>query len=145
MTNPKTDNKPTLLDNIDMDELVGTTNLDIIDKYDIIDKDDTTTIRKVVIKSLPEPKFIKEIKGKPFNKYLLYMLISDSGKLYSLNVDAISTRRSIGSIAIKLCKAKTKEQVDLSIVIGKLVGIKREAFTTSYGEHKPLKFFLLSD
>lgn len=148
MTPKETENIPkipSIIDDIDLNELIKTTNLNIIEKYNLIPTDDLTTARRVVIKSLPKPVFVKKIKNTEFNKYLLFMTISDNGKLYSINVDAISTRRSLIACAIKTSNIANKDDIDLSVLIDKMVGIKRTSFKDSYGIHTPLNFYILSE
>ena len=149
MVDKKTDNtekaKESFFDDINLKEIVKTTNMDILDKYDLIEADDNTTIRKVKIIELPKKVLVKEIKGKPFNKKLWFMTISDNGKLYSLNADSISLRRSIVSLAIKLSKAKTEQEIDFEKILNVLVGICRTKFEDSFGIHTPYNFFPLQE
>lgn len=127
-----------LLDDIDLDELIETTNLDILPKYEAIDKDDLTTIRKVVIHSLPKFSYVEKV-----GKDLRFMVISENGVKFSLPADSIALRRSLISLAIKECKATTKEAIDMSKVIGKMYGIKRERFEAKGFTQAPYKFFNL--
>jgi len=143
---PKKTEIKTFLDDIDLDELVDTTWMDILPKYDLIPKDDLLTSRKVKILVLPKQKYIEKTKdGKVIDKELWFMAISDNDVKYSLNADSIALRRSIGSIAIKLSKAKVKSEIDLSKVLNVLVGIKRREFTAKGFKQAPLQFFLLSE
>lgn len=131
-------NETSVFDDINLDELINTTNLNISDKYDMIDADDLKTIRKVKIVELPVRKNVKK-----FNKDLLFMKISDNDKVFSIGADSISLRRSLLACAIKLCNAETKEQIDLSVLIGKLVNIQRTEFKDSYGKHTPYNFSII--
>jgi len=138
--NVKSDNAEniSLYDDIDLDEIVETTNLNILPKYEQIAKDDLTTIRKIVILSLPKPVYIEKVK-----KQLRFMMISENGVKFSLPADSIALRRSLISLAIKESKAKSKDDIDMSKVIGKMYGIKREQFTAKGFTQSPFKFFEL--
>ena len=128
------------LDNHDLNELITTTNKDIKPKYEMIPKGNTDIIRKVIIISLPKD-FISEKKGLE----LTAMTINDTGIEYSLPFDSVALQRSLISLAIKECDAKTVKDIDLSKVIGKMYGIKREQFTAKGFTQSPLKFFNLSE
>jgi len=138
--NVKSDNTEniSLYDDIDLDEIVETTNLNILPKYEQIGKDDLTTIRKIIILSLPKPVYIEKVK-----KQLRFMMISENGVKFSLPADSIALRRSLISLAIKESKAKSKDDIDMSKVIGKMYGIKREQFTAKGFTQSPFKFFEL--
>jgi len=132
------------LDNHDLDELIDTTNKEIKPKYEMIPKGNTEIIRKVIISTLPKD-FISEKKGLE----LTAMVIIDNGIEYSLPFDSIALQRSLISLAIKECEAKTKKDIDLSKLLGKMYGIKREQFTVNKNNktftQAPLKFFRLSE
>lgn len=133
--------KANLLDNIDLVELIETTNLDILPNFQksVIVESDLTTIRRVIINSLPTSKFIKKV-----GKELLFMTIIYNGIKYSLSADSIALRRSLYSLAIKECNAKTKDDIDLSSILGKKFVIKRREFTSKSGfTASPLQFFSL--
>ena len=127
-----------LFKDIDLAELLETTNMDILPKYNLISENDLTTIRKVKIEKLPYTKYIEKVE-----KELTFMIISDNGIKYSLSCDSIALRRSILSCAIKITKAKDIESIDLSKIVGILLGIKREKFTAKGFTQSPFKFFVL--
>ena len=134
--------KETWLDQHDLTEIIATTNLDILPKYEIIAENDLITSRKVIIDSIPVRKFISKA-----NKDLDYITIIDSGIKYNLPFNSIALQRSYISLAIKECKATTIKEIDFSKILGKMYGIKREQFTinrdnTLYTQ-APLKFFIL--
>lgn len=119
------------LGNHDFNEIIETTNMEILDKYDLIPKDDFTKIRKVKIMTLPTTKQVdsKEFKGK-----MTTMTINDSGKLYNLRCNSIATQRSIIQMAIKESqkhlkrKLKDKKEIDMSLILGKLYNLSRKSF-----------------
>lgn len=138
------DNKDFIIPNdIDIDELIETTNLNILPDYakEIIPKDDFQTTRKVVIETLPK---IKNIDTEKFTGKRRFMTISDNGILYSVAIDSISFYRSFIALDIKINKVKEKKDIDLSRLIGKTVGIKRIQFTNKDGlTNQCLNFFPL--
>ena len=135
------------LDGINLTELIETTNMDIKPKYSLIPKDDFLTIRRVSIISLPITKDVVKNKGTKNEKTLSlsFMEISDNGIIYSLPANSMSLRRSIISCAITLSEIKDIKDLDLSVVLGKLLGIKREKFTAKGYDAQALKFFLLME
>ena len=138
--NKSNDSMETWLDEHNLDEIVETTNLDILPKYDIIPKDDLITIRKVVISGIP--KRVDVVKDGS-NLSLDFLSITDSGVKYSLPFNSKALQRSYISLAIKECKAKDKTEIDFSKIIGKMYGLKREQFTAKGFTQAPLKFFRL--
>ena len=129
------------LDNHDLDELIETTNMKILPKYEIIVENDLITSRKVIINSLPKKVFVEKA-----NQDLEYMTIIDSGIKYSLPFNSKALQRSLISLAIKESKAKTRETIDMSKVLGKMYIIKRKQFTSKSGfTTAPLSFFPLSE
>jgi len=128
------------LDKHDLDEIIKTTNLNILPKYEIIQENDLLTTRKVIIDGIP--KRVDVIKDNT-NLKLLYLTIIDSGVHYSLPLNSIALQRSYIALAIKECKATSKEQIDFSKIIGKMYGLKRETFTSKGYTQSPLKFFRL--
>lgn len=128
-----------IFSDIDLTEIVKTTNLDIKPKYDLIPKGDLLTIRNVSIVSLPKYKLVI-VDGAEMN--LMFMELNDNGIIYSLPCSSVALRRSIVAIAIRLCGAKTQAEIDISKVIGTQLCIKREQFTAKGFTQSPLKFFL---
>ena len=126
------------LDTHDLNEVINTTNLEILPKYDIIAKDDLITTRKVVIDSLPIRKFIEKA-----NKDLDYITIVDNGIKYSLPFNSIALQRSYIALAIKESNATKQSEIDFSKILGKTYGLKREKFTAHGYEQAPLKFYSL--
>ena len=126
------------LDTHDLNEVINTTNLDILPKYDIIIENDLITTRKVIIDSLPIRKFIEKA-----NKDLDYITIIDNGIKYSLPFNSVALQRSFISLAIKESKATKQEEIDFSKILGKMYGLKREQFTAQGFTQSPLKFFSL--
>lgn len=125
----------TFFDDIDLNELIETTKLEILPKYDIIKEDDLTTSRKVIIESLPIKKFIEKI-----GKELWFMEISDNGIRYSLPCNSIALRRSLIALAIDK-NTNDKTEIDFSKILGKSAFIKREQFTAKGFTQAPLKFY----
>ena len=144
MVDKKTENVKTdsWIDTHDLNEVIETTNLDILPKYDLIKESDLITVRKVVIMSLPKNVEVVK-KGKMLS--LHFITISDNGINYSLPFNSIALQRSFLSIAIKESKAKSKTEIDLSKVLGKMLGLKREQFEAHGFIQAPLKFFLLEN
>lgn len=132
-------------DNIDISELIETTNLNILENFanTIIPKDDFQTTRRIIIESLPK---VKDIDTKKFKGTRRFMTISDNGILYSLPIDSISLYRSFIALDIKMNDVKEKSEIDLSRLIGRQVGIKRIEFTNKDGlVNQCLNFFPLVD
>ena len=136
----KTDkkDKTSWLDTHDLNEIINTTNLDILPKYEIISENDLITTRKVIIDSLPIRKFIEKA-----NKDLDYITIIDNGIKYSLPFNSIALQRSYIALAIKESKATKQSEIDFSMILGKTYGLKREKFTAHGFEQAPLKFYSL--
>ena len=128
------------LDSHNLDEIIDTTNLDILPKYDIIQENDLITIRKVVIAGIP--KRVDVVK-EGTNLTLDFLSITDSGVKYSLPFNSKALQRSYIALAIKECKATNKSEIDFSKIIGKMYGLKREQFTAKGFTQAPLKFFRL--
>lgn len=135
----------TWLDEHDLDEIINTTHMEIIDTYNIIEKDDLLHSRKVIIETLPEIKVVE--KGEHQGLELTTMNITDQGKLYQLLLNAKSTQRSIIRMAILESekqlnrKIKDKSEIDMSLIIGKLYLLKRERVKVKgYPEQRPLIF-----
>ena len=127
---------------IDIDELIETTKLEILPKYETIKPKDTTTERIVKIVSLPKAKFIeKKADGSLLNKDLLFMTISDNSIVYSLSAESIALRRSLIALAMKLCNAEVKADIDMSVLIDKYAIIKRVEFTAKGFTQSPIQFF----
>lgn len=127
---------------IDMDELIKTTNLNILPDYakEVIIKDDFLTSRKVIIDSLP---VWKDIKGKNWSGRRRIMTIIDNGKRYNAIIDSTSFMRSLIALDIKMNKVIDKYGIDLSRLIGKEVGIHRIQFTNKNGLlNQALNFFI---
>ena len=137
--------KSAITDNIDISELIETTNLNILENFanTIIPKDDFQTTRRIIIESLPK---VKDIDTKKFKGTRRFMTISDNGILYSLPIDSISLYRSFIALDIKMNDVKEKSEIDLSRLIGRQVGIKRIEFTNKDGlVNQCLNFFPLVD
>ena len=132
---------PNWLSQHNLNEIMETSKLDILPKYDIITENDLITSRKVVILSLPESKEIKK-DDKVLN--LTFITISDNDIAYSLPFNSIALQRSFITLAIQMSKAKSQKDIDFSKVLGKFVGIKREQFTAKGFTQSPLKFYNLS-
>ena len=128
------------LNSHDLNELIETTKLEILPKYDLIKPDDLITSRKVKILSLPVSKYIEK-DGKKLN--LTFITISDNDIAYSLPFNSIALQRSLLSLAIEKSKADIKENIDLSVVLNVLIGIKREQFTAKGFTQSPYKFYNL--
>ena len=130
---------------LDLTEIVETTNLDIKPKFLAIPKDDFLTVRKVQIISLPVQKDVILDKGKKTERAgkLFYMEINDNDVIYSLPANAVALRRSIIACAVKLSGAVDEKGIDLSIVLNKLLGIKRVSFTAKGFIAQSLIFFPL--
>ncbi len=131
---------PNWLDNHNLDEIFSTTKLGILEKYNLIPDDDFTTVRKVMIQTLPEAKEVEK-DGK---KVCIYVMeIRDGLTTYQLSASSLALQRSILECAIKLSKAKDKSEIKLDSVLNKLVGIKRVAFKAQGFDATALKFFIL--
>jgi len=128
------------LDEHNLNELIDTTNLNILPKYDMIPKDDLITTRKVVIVSLPKAVSVEK-DGTMLN--LQFITISDNGITFSLPFNSKALQRSLISLAIKESKAIHKKDIDFSKILGKMYGLKREQFTTKGYTQSPLKFYRL--
>jgi len=139
-TSNKVDTNETWLDSHDLNELIETTKLEILPKYDLIQEDDLLTSRKVIIESLPESKEIVK-NGKTLN--LTFITIRDNDIKYSLPFNSKALQRSLIQIAIKESKAIKQTDIDLSKVIGKFVGLKREQFEAKGFIQQPYKFYSL--
>lgn len=141
MTGEKNEAKETnWLDDHDLDEIIETSKLDILPKYELIKKGDLITSRKIMIIGLPETKIIEK-DGETLK--LTFITIKDNDIKYSLPFNSKALQRSLVSLAIKESKAKTKKDIDFSKVLGKLIGIKREEFTAKGFTQAPHKFFSL--
>lgn len=126
------------LDEHDLTEVIETAKLKILEQYNLIPKDDFITTRKVIIQTLPERKFIEKA-----NRELEVMVISDNGIKYNLWFNSKSLQRSFLKLAIHFSKAESKEQIDLSKPIGKLVGLKRIQFKAQGYDAQALNFYIL--
>lgn len=147
MTTDKKETKETKqaknwLDFHDLKEIYETTMLKILPKYEMIKKDDLTTMRKIKILSLPIDKIVEKDNE---TLDLTFINISDNDVSYSLPFNSKALQRSLISLAINVCNAKSISEIDLSKVIGKIIGIKRERFTAKGFTQSPLKFFLLGN
>ena len=134
------DSNDSWLDQHDLNELIETSNLDILPKYEIIKENDLITSRKVIIDSLP--KHVSTVKNNT-NLELEYVNIMDSEIRYSLPFNSKALQRSFIILAIKESNAKKPNEIDFSKLIGKMYGLKREQFTTKGFTQSPLKFFRL--
>ena len=128
------------LDGHDLTELVNTSNLNILPKYDMIPENDLITMRKIVIVGLPKSVIVDK-DDKTLN--LNFITISDNGIEYSLPFNSKALQRSFIILAVKESKAMNKTEIDFSKIIGKMYGIKREQFTAKGFTQSPLKFFRL--
>lgn len=128
------------IENHDLVELVETTNLNILPKYDMIPENDLTTSRKVVICELPKSATVEK-DGQILD--LNFITISDNNIKYSLPFNSKALQRSFIAMAIKESKALNYKDIDFSKIIGKMVGLKREQFTAKGFTQAPLKFFRL--
>lgn len=132
-----------VLDDIDIDNVIKTANMDILPDYanEVIPKDDFKTIRKVIIETLPT---FKEIDTKKFKGTRKFMQISDNNVIFQLAIDSKSLMRSLVALDVKMHVVKEKKELDLSRLIGKMVGIKRVEFTNKDGYiNQCLNFFPL--
>jgi len=136
----KTNDSNSWLDQHDLNELIETSNLDILPKYEIIKEDDLITSRRVIIDSLP--KHVSTIKNNT-NLELEYVNIIDSEIKYSLPFNSKALQRSFIILAIKESNAKEPKDIDFSKLIGKMYGLKREQFTAKGYTQSPLKFYRL--
>lgn len=120
--------KENIPNNIDINELIETTKMNILPDYakKVIPRDDFQTSRRVIIESLPKEK---NIKSNKWSGKRTFMTISDNGILYSVAIDSISFYRSLIALDIKMNNVETKDDIDLSRLLGKMVGIKRIQFT----------------
>lgn len=143
MTKNTNTSDKSILDNINLDELIKTTNLEILPNYtkDVILDNDLKTIRQVIIESLPEAK---DIESEKFTGQRLFMKIKDNGILYNLSADSVSLRRSLIALDIQENNVQSKDEIDLSRLIGKMYNIKRVKFTSKNGlTNTALNFFLI--
>ena len=122
----------------DLTEILETSKLMILPKYDLIPENDLITSRRIRIVSLPETKQITK-DGKDL--VLNFITISDNDIKYSLPFNSIALQRSFIGLAIKFSNAKTKKDIDFSKVLNKLIGIKREQFTAKGFTQQPYKFY----
>ena len=136
----KTIESDSWLNEHDLTELINTTNLNILPKYDMIPENDLITTRKVVITSLP--KAVSVMKDNTMLN-LHFITISDNGISFSLPFNSKALQRSLISLAIKESKAINKKDIDFSKVIGKMFGLKREQFESKGFIQAPLKFYRL--
>jgi len=134
------------LDEHNLNEIVDTTNLNILPKYDAIPENDLITTRKVIIESLPIDKHV--VKKDKTELDLTFITISDNGIKFSLPFNSKALQRSLISLAIKESKAMNKKDIDFSKILGKMYGLKREQFSVERNgivfTQSPLKFFMLS-
>lgn len=121
----------------DLDEVINTVNLEILDDYSktVIMKDDFTTIRKVKIISLPKSK---KIDSKKFKGTIHTMIINDSGKDYQLKADSIALQRSLIKIIMSEMKKNgikniNPKNLDYNAIIDKFFNISRTSFTNKNG------------
>lgn len=147
MTTDKKETKETKetknwLDSHDLQEIYNTTMLKILPKYDLIQEKDLTTMRKIQILSLPIDKIIEKDNE---TLDLTFINISDNDVSYSLPFNSKALQRSLIALAINVCNAKSIKEIDLSKIIGKTIGIKREQFVSHGFTQSPLKFFLLGN
>lgn len=132
--------KKSWLGNHDLDEVIETTNLDILPKFDLINDGDLETTKHIKLLGLP---FSKEIEKDGKELTLTFLEISHKGIKYSLPFNSKALQRSFLSIAIKECSAENPSEIDLSIMLGKKVGIKREQFKAKGFTQSPYKLFRL--
>jgi len=142
-TKQENSEKVDMFKDIDIDELIKTSKLEILPKYETIQPKDLTTERLIKIVSLPKAKYIeKKADGSILDKNLLFMVISDNGIDYSLSAESIALRRSLIVLAMKLCNAETKDDIDMSILIDKFAIIKRVQFKAKGFVQQPIQFFI---
>jgi len=128
------------IDTINLDELIETTNLNIIPKFDLIAKGDLITTVKAKILSIPKEKELTKKDGEKLT--IPIMEVEVQGIKYQLFCSSIALQRSIISLAIKECNADTRDKIDLSKIIGKTYNLKRDEFTAKGFTQAPLKFFM---
>lgn len=136
-----------LYDDIDISEIVETTNMDILPKYDKIPKGNLDIARRISIGKIPYYKFIpKDKDGKEINAWLRFMEILDNGIRYSLSADSVALRRSLNSCAIKVLRiTDSKEfnaETDLQCLEGMTLIVKRRQFKAKGFTQAPLQFFI---
>lgn len=121
------------LDEHNIDEILETEKLDIKDEFSI-PENDFTTVRKIKICSMPYIK--KGIKTKTHGIIDAYFVdIKENGIDKVLWYESKVLQRSFIATAIKLCNAKTKSELDLSVMLGKMVNIRRISFTDKFGKN----------
>lgn len=134
-----------VLDGINIDELIETTKMEILPDYakEILKPHDLFTSRKVIIDSLPTWKEIDTPKWKGTRRF---MTILDNSRKYQVAIDSKSFLRSLVALDIKINDVKQKSDIDLSRLIGLEVGIKRIEFTNKDGLiNEALNFYILLD
>lgn len=129
------------LDSHDLDEVIKTSDMRILPKYNGIMEKDLLTTRRVIIESLPVDKHIKTKDGKELD--LTFITISDNDVMYSLPFNSKALQRSLLTLAIRESNASNKSEIDLSKVIGKMVGLKREQFKAKGFDAESYKFYSL--
>ena len=138
------------LDDHDINEIIATDNLDIVDNYNsVIPFDDLMTIRDITIKSMPYMKHIKPKKEGKQEYDGNFIDITDNGKEYQLPFDSKALQRSFITTVKALCEKKLKHRItdqkdlDVSIILDKTVSIKRELVRKDgYKDQFPYKLFL---